>query len=83
MTREEIQAVIDKGGWIIDNGCKMGDNYVEMGKPILLDEEDMLHFEESRFIFSEKYIGDVCYFIDGFDYEIREATPEEIERFVK
>ena len=69
MTREEIQSVIDKGGWITDGRWNF--------KPSRIVDE---YVEDGNCPFS---IGGLGYPISCIDNNCREATPEEIAKYVK
>jgi hypothetical protein len=66
MTREEVQKVIDKGGWMI---CPDDNN--DMVQPTEVTEE---HFYTTRWPNNGAYLP---YEIEGW----REATPSEIQQF--
>jgi len=82
LTIEEIQAVIDKGGCLVSD-----DKEIHYGRlELTLDdaEQDVLYYEFSNLIgnlfLKDKKFGEGFYTVDF--YEWREATPEEIEKYV-
>lgn len=74
MTREEIQAVIDKGGWIVYEA------FLTIFKPISVASDGVLFEVAYDLRGGHKTIG-----LDSFGYydEIREATEEEIKKYTK
>jgi hypothetical protein len=72
MTREEIQAVIDNGGYIYWDGLEKESN--PLIKPIRFDGIGILAFDLQYRDTNDFLIGDMSW---------REATPEEIAKYVK
>lgn len=73
MTRDEVQAVIDKGLPLVsDNdeihfGCRV--------------EGDKVHWEYSRIFYGDSIFGPESYTISNFTW--REPTEDEIKQYVK
>lgn len=81
MTEQEIESVIDKGGFLVSTS-KIGEPYEEIHYKNLRIKKGVLHYGNSRFL-SDVYptaMGADYYVISRYNW--REATPEEVEKFI-